>query len=154
MRYRAVVQSREVEYQTPAVRLLLLRVKPNVLDRHHRVVLLESAVAERLQPFLHELTVKSLLFEKAAEEIVPASIGKKAKNLRGFEVTDQVIVEWERAALYLREVQNDAPNDFGNGRLRVKDIDAATLLATDLRDWLDHPSASTEVAVPTADEDD
>jgi hypothetical protein len=135
---RVALQAREIDQQPPAVRLLLLAIKPVVVETHQPVFVLQAEHARRLTPLLEELRFKGLIVSRNASELLPKWAQDEGRV--PFEVPVAALREWERAARFEAELAGSPappePQDFELTKLRGEHVKAATLQAGSLVEWL------------------
>jgi hypothetical protein len=140
---RHAIRARDVEEQSAAVRLLLLAVQPRVTAQHHPLFVMFGEHAAALRPLLNELRRKSLIFGARADVWLP----KRAQDRVVFRVDKSVMLEWERAAAFERELAGNPPATtpiWDPEKLRGDEVEEATLTADELAEWLEDDEEDQE----------
>lgn|GEM_PF-5589932 len=103
----AVVQARarheieDLQYVSPAVRILQMQIKPGVVVNDNDVFSVSRVDYERFEDSFRELLSKGLL-----ERTVPAlDAASQDDSLIGFKVADELMREWARARTFEQEVK-------------------------------------------------
>lgn len=133
---RTALQAREIDQQPPAIRFLLLAVKPVVVALHKPVFVVSHEHILPLRPLLEELHFKGLVVRRSPGDLLP----KWADDRHPFEVRPEALREWERAARFEAELagrREPLPaDDQQPTKLTGDGVEAATLPAGSLVEWL------------------
>jgi hypothetical protein len=101
IRSRATHELDDLQYVSPAVRMLLTRIKPAVVANNSRVFSISYAEYDACKDHLRELLSKGLLQpDVPMPERIPA-----VADLIAFGVSEDLMFEWHRALTFAQEVQ-------------------------------------------------